>query len=368
MPVVIQGLGARSKIDAPTAGWEEAKLFVDDATARGASVHSMVMAKPFNRTFTLAAGTTLYEGVPAFDRMFKEARTVADRMALLRDPGYRDAVRWAVENPNKDPDAGPTLPPPNWHVLLVGAGHPVRPRRPRRTVGGRPGRGARRGAGRLHARPRPVGGPRAGVALVDRERRLAAGHPGRGRRSAHGDRRVRRRRPPRPRRRLRVVVVVLRPLGPPLGGLDARGGRPPHDPDPGVPVRVLRPRPAPAGLPRRRHDLRPRHDRPRPQGIRARLPERRGPLAQPAQGAEGDHRERRPDRARRRDHRRAARRRGPPHGRRVLPFGRRRVPSSAAREFTARRGGPGRSRRRRSAPGRCGRGRGTPAACGRRRR
>ena len=119
MPVVIQGLGARSKIDAPTAGWEEAKRFVDDATARGASVHSMVMAKPFNRTFTLAAGTTLYEGVPAFDRMFKEARSVPERIALLRDPAYRESVRWAVEHPNKDAAKGPTLPPPNWHVLLV---------------------------------------------------------------------------------------------------------------------------------------------------------------------------------------------------------------------------------------------------------
>jgi N-acyl-D-aspartate/D-glutamate deacylase len=119
MPVVIQGLGARSKIDAPTASWDEAKKFVDEATARGAAVHSMLMAKPFNRTFTLAAGTTLYEGVFTFDRMFKETRTVPERMALLRDPGFRDAVRWAVEHPNRDATLGPTLPPPNWHVLLV---------------------------------------------------------------------------------------------------------------------------------------------------------------------------------------------------------------------------------------------------------
>jgi N-acyl-D-amino-acid deacylase len=121
MPVVIQGLGARSKIDAPTASWDEAKKFVDEATARGASVHSMVMAKPFNRTFTLAAGTTLYEGVPAFDRMFKEARTVPERIALLRDPVYRESARWAVEHPNRDATLGPTLPPPNWAVLLVNA-------------------------------------------------------------------------------------------------------------------------------------------------------------------------------------------------------------------------------------------------------
>src|SRR4051794_2292039 len=36
MPVIIQGLGARSKVDAPTAGWDNAKRFVDEATDRGA--------------------------------------------------------------------------------------------------------------------------------------------------------------------------------------------------------------------------------------------------------------------------------------------------------------------------------------------
>jgi N-acyl-D-amino-acid deacylase len=38
LPIVIQGLGARSKIDAPTAGWDNAKRFVDEATAHGAAV------------------------------------------------------------------------------------------------------------------------------------------------------------------------------------------------------------------------------------------------------------------------------------------------------------------------------------------
>src|SRR3546814_1378442 len=37
MPVSIPGLGARSKVDAPTAGWDSAKRFVDEATARGAA-------------------------------------------------------------------------------------------------------------------------------------------------------------------------------------------------------------------------------------------------------------------------------------------------------------------------------------------
>jgi N-acyl-D-aspartate/D-glutamate deacylase len=119
MPVVIQGLGARSKIDAPTAGWDNAKRFVDEATAAGASVYSMAMSKPFNRTFSLGTGTNLYEGALAFHRMFTEAPTVEARTALLRDPTFRDEIRSSVEHPNRDPDAGPTLPPPHWDDVHV---------------------------------------------------------------------------------------------------------------------------------------------------------------------------------------------------------------------------------------------------------
>ncbi|MGH9084093.1 MAG: N-acyl-D-amino-acid deacylase family protein [Acidimicrobiales bacterium] len=119
MPVIIQGLGARSKVDAPTAGWDNAKRFVDEATARGAAVYSMSMSKPFNRTFNLADGTNLYEGALQLNRLFTEAATVEARMALIADPAFRDAVRESVDNPNRDPDAGPTLPPPHWSVLHV---------------------------------------------------------------------------------------------------------------------------------------------------------------------------------------------------------------------------------------------------------
>ena len=119
MPVIIQGLGARSKVDAPTAGWDNAKRFVDEATTRGAAVYSMAMSKPFNRTFTLADGTKLYEGALQFNRIFTEAATVAERIALVSDPAFRDAIRESVDNPNRDPDAGPTLPPPHWSVLHV---------------------------------------------------------------------------------------------------------------------------------------------------------------------------------------------------------------------------------------------------------
>ncbi|MGQ0831649.1 MAG: N-acyl-D-amino-acid deacylase family protein [Microthrixaceae bacterium] len=119
MPVIIQGLGARSKVDAPTAGWDNAKRFVDEATARGAAVYSMAMSKPFNRTFDLAVGTKLYEGAHELNRLFTEASTVEERLARIADPAFRDEVRGSVDNPNRDPAKGPTLPPPAWSDLQV---------------------------------------------------------------------------------------------------------------------------------------------------------------------------------------------------------------------------------------------------------
>lgn len=119
MPVIIQGLGARSKVDAPTAGWEAAKRFVDEATEAGAAVYSLVMSKPFDRTFNLADGTRLYEGALELNRLFTEATTVPERLALIADPAFRDAVRHSVERYNRDPAKGPTLPPPAWDVLHV---------------------------------------------------------------------------------------------------------------------------------------------------------------------------------------------------------------------------------------------------------
>src|SRR3954469_2631863 len=119
LPIIIQGLGARSKIDAPTAGWDNAKRFVDEATEQGAAVYSMAMSKPFNRTFDLATGTKMYEGALEFHRMFTDATTVPERVALLKDPAFRDSIRLSVENPNRDASKGPTLPPPHWSVLHV---------------------------------------------------------------------------------------------------------------------------------------------------------------------------------------------------------------------------------------------------------
>ncbi len=119
LPVIIQGLGARNKVDAPSASWGAALEFLEQARTAGSAVYSLLLARPFDRPFTLAEGTTLYEGVPQWDRVV--APNVADRERLLRDPAMREAMRDAVEHPNRDPDRGSTLPPPHWDVLFVGS-------------------------------------------------------------------------------------------------------------------------------------------------------------------------------------------------------------------------------------------------------
>jgi N-acyl-D-aspartate/D-glutamate deacylase len=42
-----------------------------------------------------------------------------EKIAKLKDPAYRETMRYAVENPNRDPKAGSTLPPPHWDVTFV---------------------------------------------------------------------------------------------------------------------------------------------------------------------------------------------------------------------------------------------------------
>ena len=117
LPIVIQGVGGRDKVDAPTAGWEEAKSFLDRAAQRGAAIFSLLRNHPFDRPIDLDAGTPLYAGVPSWHALM--SLDPKDKRARLRDPKAREELRNAVENPNRDPDAGSTLPPPHWDVTFV---------------------------------------------------------------------------------------------------------------------------------------------------------------------------------------------------------------------------------------------------------
>jgi N-acyl-D-aspartate/D-glutamate deacylase len=117
LPIVIQGVGGRDKVDAPTAGWDNAKRFLDDAARRGAAIFSLLRNHPFDRPIDLDAGTPLYAGVFPWHALMHLSHE--EKLAKLNDPAVRDALRTAVENPNRDPDAGSTLPPPHWDVTFV---------------------------------------------------------------------------------------------------------------------------------------------------------------------------------------------------------------------------------------------------------
>jgi len=101
----------------PGAGWDRAKQFLDEAARRGAAIFSLLRNHPFDRAFDLAQGTALYAGVPAWHAWMGLSRD--EKLARLRDPEHRAALRHAVEHPNRDPDAGSTLPPPRWEVVFV---------------------------------------------------------------------------------------------------------------------------------------------------------------------------------------------------------------------------------------------------------
>jgi N-acyl-D-aspartate/D-glutamate deacylase len=117
LPIVIQGVGGRDKVDAPTAGWDNAKRFLDEAARRGAAVFSLLRNHPFDRPIDLDAGSPLYAGVFPWAELM--ALPHDEKIARLHDPAVRDVLRTAVDNPNRDPDAGSTLPPPHWDVTFV---------------------------------------------------------------------------------------------------------------------------------------------------------------------------------------------------------------------------------------------------------
>jgi len=117
LPVVIQGLGGRNKVDAPTATWEAAVDFLDRATAVGAPVYSLLITRPFDKALVVGPQNLHYLAVPSWKRML--ALPHDDRVALLNDPAARDELRHAVEHYNRDPAKGTTVPPPLWRDVFV---------------------------------------------------------------------------------------------------------------------------------------------------------------------------------------------------------------------------------------------------------
>jgi len=119
LPIILQGLGGRSKVDVPGAGWEDVAVWIEEAGRQGVGIYSLLRNHPFDRDFRIDGGTNLYEGVPAFHRVLGPGKSVEEKMAILRDPAARDEMRHAVDNPNRDASKGSTLPPPRWKVVEV---------------------------------------------------------------------------------------------------------------------------------------------------------------------------------------------------------------------------------------------------------
>lgn len=117
VPVVIQGLGGRSKIDAPTQSWQEARAFLDRSADLGAPVYSLLMTRPVSGPFTLKKGTSRYEGVGLWHQMM--TAPLEERRRMIADAGQRKQFRDAIDNPNKDPEIGSTLPPPHWETMTL---------------------------------------------------------------------------------------------------------------------------------------------------------------------------------------------------------------------------------------------------------
>jgi N-acyl-D-amino-acid deacylase len=119
LPIILQGLGGRSKVDVPGADWEAVSAWLDEVGRSGVALFSLLRNHPFDRDFRLDEGTNLYEGVPAFHEVLRPGLDPTARLRLLEDPQVRAQLRDAVEHPNRDPSKGSTLPPPRWEVVVV---------------------------------------------------------------------------------------------------------------------------------------------------------------------------------------------------------------------------------------------------------
>ncbi|TZG29210.1 N-acyl-D-amino-acid deacylase family protein [Sphingomonas montanisoli] len=117
IPVIIQGLGGRSKVDAPTATWDACVDFLADATAQGSPVYSLLITRPFDRTVEIGPNNVHYRAVFDFHDFLN--LPIEERRAAAKDPTWRDRLRTSIENYNRDPAKGTTLPPPSLATVFV---------------------------------------------------------------------------------------------------------------------------------------------------------------------------------------------------------------------------------------------------------
>jgi N-acyl-D-amino-acid deacylase len=117
LPVIVQGLGGRSKIDVPGSGWEAAKERLDQAQEDGTPFYSMLIARPFDRQVAFDETNHHWQACGLWHKMTR--MPIEERRALLKDPAAREEMRYGIENPNTDPAKGTIIPAPQWPVVFV---------------------------------------------------------------------------------------------------------------------------------------------------------------------------------------------------------------------------------------------------------
>jgi N-acyl-D-aspartate/D-glutamate deacylase len=114
LPIVVQGITKR--VGNPEQ-WADSVAFLESARQQGAAIFSVLRTQPFMRPFNWQRGTSLYDGV--FHWRDLSEMPPAQRLAAMRDPQFREQLRWGLDNPNTDGSKGSTLPPPPLHTVFV---------------------------------------------------------------------------------------------------------------------------------------------------------------------------------------------------------------------------------------------------------
>src|SRR5205085_3495968 len=76
-----------------------------------------LIARPFDRLIAFNETNHLWAAVFTWHRMTR--LPLEERRALLNDPAAREEMRFAVENYNRDPAKGTTLPAPQWPNVWI---------------------------------------------------------------------------------------------------------------------------------------------------------------------------------------------------------------------------------------------------------
>jgi len=114
LPIIVQGITKR--VGNPEQ-WADSTAYLDAARREGAAIFSVLRTQPFMRPFNWQRGTSLYDGV--FHWRDLSELPIAERLAKMRDPQFREKLRWGLDNPNTDGSKGSTLPPPPLPTVFV---------------------------------------------------------------------------------------------------------------------------------------------------------------------------------------------------------------------------------------------------------